>query len=106
MRIGRKDYQAFFRELAKTRWARASREERSAAAGHESQIKWRRFAQWRAGHAEEAEAAAALARALRCLGRKRTSDDDLVGRLERRLERAVESGSKLLPWGKGPAPAD
>jgi hypothetical protein len=106
MRIGRKDYQAFFRELAKTRWARASREERSAAARHASQIKWRRFAEWKESHATEAAAAAALGKALRRLGRKRTSDEDLAERLERRLARAVESGSKLLPWAKGPAPAD
>ena len=101
MRIGRKDYSAFFRELAKQRWANVSAEQRSAAAGSASRARWARFAEWRAGHAEEAEAAAALGKALRCLGRRRTSDDDLAERLERRLARAVESGSKLLPWGEG-----
>ena len=100
-RISSKQLSRYFRSLAQRRWAHASREERSAAARHASQIKWRRFAEWKESHATEAAAAAAIAKVLRILGSNlRLSDHDLA-RLESRLQRVKDSSSALLPWGEG-----
>jgi hypothetical protein len=59
------------------------------AAQRASKVRWQRFAEWKALHPEQAAAAAAIGKALRVLGPKRSvANDRVIERLERRLARA------------------
>jgi|SRR6516164_8674285 hypothetical protein len=100
--ISAREWSQFFRTLAQKRWQSATRDQRFLTAQHASRARWAKFAQWKESHALEAAAASAIAKVLRILGSNlRVSDDDLVQRLEARLQRAKDSSSVLLPWGEG-----
>jgi hypothetical protein len=65
-------------------WRNATPEERFQAAQHASVVRWQKFREWKAGHPEEAAAAAAVAKALRALcPRPEVTDDVIVARLEK-----------------------
>jgi hypothetical protein len=89
----------FFRELARKRWQRATKDERFRSAQHASVARWEAFREWKTANPEAAAAAAAVAKALRFLRpRPEVSDDEEVERLERRLIRARHANTALLPW--------